>query len=174
MVAGHNVRIRGRGGLQDEDVFVSSKTSFMHRRTTIKAVDGTALIEVSRKHGLFGTQHSLRNPQTGEVTGTVSQRFGSDGRLLPKFELYFGKQAGLPEALLLTLHGSAVAWRWAVYDKRGHCVAWAGHLPDVCEIDHVPGVDIALVLGLVVLLVERRHEAKQTTLPCAKQERSWI
>jgi hypothetical protein len=91
-----------RNMLGQDIVVVSGKVFSLSRRTMMRSVDGSPIVEISKKILGFHSTHFLTNPATGKVIATARMRISS---FFPTIELYEGEAYDQPAALLFTLGG---------------------------------------------------------------------
>jgi uncharacterized protein YxjI len=169
-LSGNDFKVRNMLG--QDVVVVSGKVLTLSRRTMIRGVDGSPIVEISKKILGFHSTHYLTNPATGKVIATARLRLSS---YFPRIELYEGEAYDQPAALMFTLGGDIFGFRWSVISKYNQCVAKAVHtsgfaggfntygyniMPDTYMVDVAAGVDSIFVLALVVIM-EEIHEERE-------------
>lgn len=169
-LSGNDFTVRNLFG--QDVVVVSGKMFSMSRRTMIRGVDGSPIVEISKKILGFHSTHYLTNPASGKIIATARLRLSS---FFPMIELYEGEAYDQPAALMLTLGGDVFGFRWSVINKYSQCVAKAVHTggfaggfntygynvcPDTYMVDVAAGVDSTFILALIIIM-EEIHEERE-------------
>jgi uncharacterized protein YxjI len=146
-------------------VVISGKVFSLSKRTMVRGVDGSPIVEISKKLVGFHSTHYLTNPTTGQIIATARKRLGT---FYPKIELYEGEAYDQPAALMLTLGGDVFGFRWSVINKYDQCVAKAVQTggffmgPDTYMVDVAAGVDSIFILALVIIMDEIQEARRRS------------
>jgi uncharacterized protein YxjI len=146
-------------------VVISGKVFSLSNSTMVRGVDGSPILEISRKMFGFHSTHYLTNPTTGKIVATARKRLGT---FEPKIELYEGEAYDQPAALMLTLGGDIFGFRWSVINKYEQCVAKSVQTggfflgPDTYMVDVAAGVDSIFILALAIIMDEILEQRRRS------------